>query len=382
MSEQNKNELSLAAEKVLQELQKNGDFEIKPCDVINIEDNPKYKKLSMTRSQQMRMSGFASQLPMMTAALGSASALSSASNYSYYVMTVPNGIPYTLTNLKDGFGNTLRGTDGKFAMQLPLYQADVVGALSVQTAVLSTFTAMSVATGQYFLSQINNSLSVIKMDIDRILGFLYGDKKAELLSEINFVRYVYQNYNSIMQNDIQRIATINSLQEARKIAFKDSEFYLSDLEQTVAKKNDESREIEQDIEKSGNLAKTLEMAANLYVTSYVMEVYYSQNFDEEYLLNAEKEISTYLRKYEMRTHSYFEKLLGRINDAKDHPFNNWNWWLPDRDKKIQDITNISNTLLNNEDSEMRKMLSSSLRMPTEKKEYYINAKGEVYVKTA
>lgn len=150
MSEQNKNELSFSAEKVLTELEKNGDFEIKPCDVVHIEDNPKYKKLDLTRSQQMRLSGFASQLPMMTLAANSASALSNAGNYSYYVMKVPNGIPYTLMNLKDGFGNTLRGADGKFAMQVPLYQADVVGSLTLQTAVLSTFTVMSVATSQYF----------------------------------------------------------------------------------------------------------------------------------------------------------------------------------------------------------------------------------------
>ena len=377
-------ELSIAAESVLKELQKNGDFEIKPCNIANLEDNPKYKKLSLTEGQKMKMMGFASQLPMMALATNSAVSLSNASNYSYYVMRVPNGIPYTLMNLKDGFGNTLRGEDGKFAMQVPLYQADVAGGLALQTAVLSTFTVMSVATGQYFLSQINSKLDVISTSIDDILSFLYGDKKAELMSEINFVRYAYQNYNSIMQNDIQRMATITGLQEARKIAFKDSEFYLNDLEKIVSAKNDEKKELKLDIDKSKKLKKALDMSVNLYATGYLMEVYYSQNFDKDYLANVEKDLSIYLRKYEMLIHSYFGKLLDRINKTEDSTnlFPNLSWHLQDREKEVQEVTDVIESLRNNEESELRKMLSNSLHMPAEKKDYYISTNGEVYVKTA
>ena len=375
MSEQNKNELSFSAEKVLHELEKNGDFEIKPCNVANIEDNPKYKKLSLTRSQQMRLSGFASQLPMMSAALGSASALSNASNYSYYVMTVPNGMPYTLMNLKDGFGNTLRGADGKFVMQLPLYQADVVGALSVQTAVLSTFTAMSVATGQYFLSQINNKLNVMKMDIDKILEFLYDDKKAELIANVNFTRYVYQNYNAIMSNEAQKIATISTLQEARKIAVKDCEFYLNDLTHTVNKKN----EVEANIKKAFKLKNVLDLSMNLYLTSNLLEVYYAQNFDSDYLAYVEKDVTAYIDKCEKMMIETFGALKTNLNNGNGE---NMFYKIPDKEKHIDHIDEILESLHDSGDSEMRKMLSSSLRMPTQKKEYYINAKGEVYIKTA
>lgn len=57
---------------------------------------------------------------------------------------------------------------------------------------------MSIASGQYFLSEINNNLSAINQKADKILEFLYGDKKAELMSEVSFVNFAYQNYNSIM----------------------------------------------------------------------------------------------------------------------------------------------------------------------------------------
>ena len=93
--------------------------------------------------------------------------------------------------------------------------------MSAQAAVMGVFTAMSAATGQYFLKQINGNLREINQKIDTILEFLYGDKKAELLSEISFTQYAYQNYSSIMMHEQQQTAMIASLQEARKVAIKD-----------------------------------------------------------------------------------------------------------------------------------------------------------------
>ena len=49
----------------------------------------------------------------------------------------------------------------------------------------------------------------MKLNIDKILEFLYGEKKAELMSEVSFVKYAYQNYGSIMGCNPQRIATIS-----------------------------------------------------------------------------------------------------------------------------------------------------------------------------
>ena len=79
----------------------------------------------------------------------------------------------------------------------------------------------------------------MRMNLDKILEFLYGDKKAELMAEISFVKYAYQNYNSIMSHESQRTATIASIQEAKKVAMKDIEFYMNDLD-LAAKTKDNS----------------------------------------------------------------------------------------------------------------------------------------------
>ena len=49
----------------------------------------------------------------------------------------------------------------------------------------------------------------MNQSIDEILEFLYGDKRAELISEVGFVKAAYQNYSSIMQHEQQRFAIIN-----------------------------------------------------------------------------------------------------------------------------------------------------------------------------
>ena len=72
-------------------------------------------------------------------------------------------------------------------------------------------------------------MGLMNQKIDQIMGFLYGDKKAELIAEISFVKYAFENYSSIMLHDSQQVATISSLQESRKIAIKDIEFYMYDL---------------------------------------------------------------------------------------------------------------------------------------------------------
>ena len=80
--------------------------------------------------------------------------------------------------------------------------------------------------------------------------------------------------------------------------------------------------------------------------------------------------------------SSFDSLRKRVNDTKDHPIHALNWVLQGRNETLEKIKEIAEPLKNGGESEFRKFLSDSLKLPTQKKEYYINAKGEVYIKTA
>ena len=244
------------------------DFEIMPCDDISQQGN--LKTLEMSSVQKMQTGALFQQLPSIVAAEATANA---------YMMKLPTGISSAdlvhYTNYRGAVSNTYLDESGKFSGQAPLYS------LRNQAIVMGAFSAMSIATGQYYLSEINNNLTAINQKADKILEFLYGDKKAELMSEVRFVNFAYQNYSSIMMNDAQKIATLVNVQEARKIAMKDIEFYVSDLD-SLAKTKDIS-DLDSFVNDVFRIKDCLQLAIQLYGMSNILEIYYSQNADSTYL---------------------------------------------------------------------------------------------------
>ena len=154
----------------------------------------------------------------------------------------------------------------------------------------------------------------MRMNLDKILEFLYGDKKAELMAEISFVKYAYQNYNSIMSHEAQRTATIASIQKAKKVAMKDIEFYMNDLD-SAAKTKDNS-ELISTVNKAFQIKESLELSMQLYVFSNLLELYYSQNADSSYIKYVEADVSSYIDKCEKRMLSSFSVLDAFVRDYK------------------------------------------------------------------
>lgn len=344
---------------IFQTLQLDGKFEIEPVDgKIDFENKERFQKMMLTSEQKSRINAMMQYVP---------SAMSSASMGQAYIVKFPEGVVGTLTKLKQGgFGSMIKGTDGQFVGSASLYQ------LSEQAAFLGGFTAMSCVTGQYFLSEINNKLRMIKMNLDKILEFLYGDKKAELLSEISFTKYAYQNYNSIMACDQQKIATITSLQEAKKVAIKDIEFYMVDLDTAVNTK--ENNDVKMWVDRTLQIKDSLDLSMQLYIMSSLLEVYYSENYDSGYLQYLEKEITTYLEKCEKRMISGFSALSMRISEYKGKL-----WEKVDTQEYKQKIDILLESLHNSEETPMKEIVHNALDKIFQEEEYYIHD-GEVYLK--
>lgn len=284
-----------------------------------------------------------------------------------YVVKFPKGLPHTLTTLNQGgFGSMIR-ENGKFVGSASFYS------LSAQALIMGTFTAMSIASGQYFLSQINNEMRMMNMKLDEILEFLYGDKKAELMAEMSFVKYAYENYSSIMSHDHQRIATITSLQEAKIIAMKDIEFYINDLENLMKQKTKDYSELETRTDKALKIKECLTLSEQLYVMSSMMEVYFSQNQDIEYLNSIEKDMISYIEKCDKRVLGSFSTLNGLIRGYKNKTIKKI-----DKSSCEEKIDIILNSLTNEQELDMRKEVSKILHASLKDAEYYLNDKGEVY----
>lgn len=327
------------------------------CDE-NIDVTKECRELKLNNAQKIQMGGLMSQLPL-AAVTGEMSQL--------YKVSFPNG--GTVDNLMryktGGLSSVVRGDDGKIATHAEF------NTVNTQAVVMGLFTIISIASSQYFLKQIGNELKMMRLSIDKILEFLYGDKKAELMSEVNFVKYAYQNYSSIMSHEQQRIATIESLHNSKKVAMKDIEFYVNDLRSAVTTKVNDIDEIN----KIFQIKDSLELSMQLYGMSSLLEVYYSQNYDKEYLKYIEHDIAMYFDKCEKRMLSSFAALNGMIGNAKG--FLGKKIISADIIKEIDEFIEV---LTKGEESEIKKTIKSSLSSVMQEPTYYIKSDGSVYLK--
>jgi hypothetical protein len=334
-------------------------IEVLSCDSIsNISDNKKYKKMEFTSGQKMQLSGLMQNLPSY--------AVNETLNKAY-IVNMPKGVEGHLMKYKNGgYGTPIIGNDGIVAHAS-------LEKVNLNVAVMNAFSIMSVASNQYFLFEINKQLTVLNQTIDKILEFLYSDKKSELMAEVEFTKFAYENYLSIMNHDEQRLATITNLQAAKKVAMKDIEFYMSDLNDTVNSKDWDTGAI---ADKSFQIKSCLELSMQLYFISNVLEIYYSQNLDKVYIDWTEKTVTEYLIKCEKRILSNFSKLSVAVNEYKN-PIKKI-----DKMELLEQINTIINTLGGGTESEMCKEFRGAVNAINSEKTFYIDNDSDVYLKVA
>jgi len=373
MTEQNNIEQEALAEKEsFETFKSSNDFDIIPYeDNVNLNNPDCFKNLDLSSAQKAQISVLVQHMPAIMATGTMAQA---------YVARFPQGLPHTLTALNQGGVGSMIREGGRYVGSASFYS------LSPQATIVRAFTAMSVASGQYFLTQINNELRIMQIKVDEILGFLYGEKKAELMAEMSFAKYAYQNYEAIMNHEQQRIATIVSLQEARKIAMKDIEFYLEDLGKTISDSAKDDKKLPEKEDSAGKcfkLKESLDLSLQLYVISNVMEVHYSQNQDLGYLESLRSAMLAYIDKCDRCILSQFNSLKGQfeksLSDKKKAKRPGMAKELQKLQSLIDKIEDATEPLCNGEESPMKKIVQSSLAEP-KCSEYYLDSAGNVYVK--
>ncbi|NCE64110.1 hypothetical protein D1159_05790 [Pseudoflavonifractor sp. 524-17] len=337
-------------------------FGVVPCNApVDVSEANGFRKLELAPDQQMQVGALLQHLPSVAAA---------DVMTQFYTISFPKGISGKLMELKrGGFTTTIIGENSQIAGTASLQS------LAPQAMVLGCFTAMSIASSQYFLKQLHDEMKMMRMGIDKILEFLYGDKKAELMAEANFVKYAYRNFSSIMTHEHQRAAMIGSLHNSKKIAMKDIEFYMRDLDSTIGIKD--GKDISGLVEKAFQIRESLEFSIQLYGMSSLLEVYYAQNHDDEYLKYVENDISIYIDKCEKRMLSSFSALKVLVDSAKGPLFKKLDKTVIE--KQINDLMELLNR---GEESELRRSLRTALNASIQKAEYYMTADGAIYLKIA
>ena len=353
------------------------DVELKPCiKGIDLADE-KFIKLEMTQGQKMQVNALLGEVPALIAVSEMAQA---------YRISFPDGLQHELVKLKQGGYGSVFQENGRFGGTASLHP------MQMQAVLLGAFTAMSIASGQYFLSEINSKLTMMKLSLDKILEFLYGDKRAELMAEICFVRYAYQNYGSIMEHDQQRLEIFEDGQEVtpvtlieagiiknvqdgikimgggeltKKLTVRASKFT------ATAKEN---ADIAVTTSKAVQVKECLELSMQLYTMSSLLETYYSQNYDPDFIRYIETDVSTYINKCDKRMLSSFSALQQAIAVTKGNPFKKI-----DKTVYEKQVEEIVEALSATEPSSMQTYLRDALRAPEQRKDYYIGHDGQVYL---
>lgn len=374
---------NLQNENTFELMKKFSAFDIIPCEnALDLKDKSRFEKLSLTSEQKIQVSALSQQVPQ---------AIATGTMAQAYIATFPEGLPHTLTALRQGgVGSPIRGETG-FIGSASFYS------LSTLAALMGAFTVVSAVTGQYFLSQINQELNVINQNISEILQFLYKEKKSELIAEVKFTQYAYQNYTSIMTHEAQRIATLCSLQHAKKIAMKDIDFYLNDLSGKIDSiispkkysKSDTNSE-QSPAEICIQIEKSIDLAIQLYVTSSFLEVYYSQNFDSAYIDFSTENIYQQIDDYRTRMLTLFSSLKGCMGTASSEK-DGFKQKISlsfiakgDNTSDIQtnntpdQINQIINNLSSRENLISKEKIKSILNTPKRESTYFFTSDGDVY----
>lgn len=339
------------------ELSKNAQFEIMPCDLTSITPG-KYTSFQTSKLEKSQLGLLQSQLINVvdTAALANA-----------YIVKFPEGLPHTLMHLSQGgVSSTIVNTSGRIAGTASLFDVQSLAAAS------ACFSLMSFATGQYYLQNIHNDLNMINLKIDQILGFLYGEKSAELLAEISFVNDAYMNYSSIMKHDNQKLSILSGLQNSKKIAMKDIEFYINDLSKTVQSDTKNYTVFEKVVSDSMKIKDSLTMATQLLTMANVLEVYYSENYDQAYIDNVKRSITGYIDKCDNRILAEFSRLTGRNSE-----YTNIFGKKLDTSKLGAVLDEVVNSYSTTKDSDHRSSLINALDSINTPVEYLITADGEI-----
>ena len=184
--------------------------------------------------------------------------------------------------------------------------------------VSGVFSAMSMITGQYYMTQINNNLGQIEEGVAAIQKFLEDDKKSQLESEEEFLKQVQQMLPFILDNESQKQSTITSIQKIKIDSLAGINFYkrqINDLKDIDVKK-DKAEEVISNIQRISFLISEYWYSLYLYSFASCLEPVVAQNFDIDYIAFVKTDVKAKCNQYEDDYAMWKNKLDEYISTAK------------------------------------------------------------------
>ncbi len=335
--------------------------EVTASDVsFDFGDTSRFRKIEFPEHAGLTANSLIQMLP--------AAAVSDAASKTY-ILKFPEGVQGALLHLRQGgYATTMVDASSHFSGTASLHPVN-----PTSVALFNAFTIASFATGQYFLSDISSKMSEINRKLDAVLSFLEDSKRADLLSELTFVKYAVGNYSTIMLSEPQRIATLTNIQRSKIRAIADIDFYTTELDHRV-----NTKDAQKNPQTVLNAKQNLDLASQLYAISSIMEPYYAQNWNSSYLKSICTEADLLLGHTKNKISDALSPYAKDIREAHKETFLKKN---PIPFTSLEEkILKISDTLTNQVRNPLVVTIENALREPMKASELYLTDDGSVYQK--
>lgn len=254
------------------------------------------------------------------------SQITSAGGEGLYKVSFPNGVSGTLQRAsKDGklIGSIMDG--GKITGQARLTPVSID---PTQLVIAAT------------LAQVNMKLDALQKGQEDIIHFIEQDKKSQLLTDCNNLADIYSTYRYNSDNSVFIGAKINLIQNIKREADKNIDFYKNRLENSMQKSNSlhvgsQAKDL---LNRSIENLNYYKLALYNYSFSTFIEVMFLQNFNSEYLEKISQSI-------EQKAYDFREIYTQCYNFLENYTNNSLDTWLIKGTGKVS--RKIGNAIANN-----------------------------------
>ena len=225
----------------------------------------------------------------------------------------------TLQRAKDEYAGYLRANIVKYGTNNEITGSALLQELSMGPQIVSgVFSAMSMVTGQYYMSQINTQLEKVDRNIEEIQKFLEDDKRSRMESDEEFLRSICISFQSIMQNDSMRQAKLNSIQDIKRNSCADIIFYKKQIDdlRRINVKEDKAETVIENIQKITHWISEYWYSLYLYCFASSIEPVVAKEYDSLYLENVKADIALKCEQYKADYKSWKTALQEYISKAK------------------------------------------------------------------
>lgn len=207
-------------------------------------------------------------------------------------------------------------------------QAEMSAVSSIPTVINAAFSVMSIVTGQYFLSEINDKLGDLGNKIDNIYQFLETDKRSKLAANEQYLLQTLNSIEYIKNNDILKNTVLLHLHQIRIESISHIEFYSEisnskklELNTTSNNTKDAFKDIPNIVLQIENAVIPYKRSIYLYFLTFYIEFILLDTTDNQFIENAKNDVFSKINNYKEFIYRYEDKLTAITNSQVYLPNN-------------------------------------------------------------